>query len=292
MQTGNVETHRLEVRSKQRFEFGKNWQYFLRDLNEERIVAAEVSLRQMLDCEDLSGKTLLDVGSGSGLFSLAARRLGAKVLSFDYDPASVACASQLRDRFFSADQEWRIEQGSALDQEYLSGLGQYDVVYSWGVLHHTGQMWRALENITGSVKPGGKLFIAIYNDQGRMSDLWRLVKRTYNRAPRIIRPLILWPIGVFMVTGLTLVDIYKWRRPRIISKSGTTRGMSMWADIVDWIGGYPFEVASRSEITDFYEHRGFRLDRLVSCGRRLGCNQFVFTKVPSVTDRFHTPGKN
>lgn len=278
MHIRNVEADRPQLQTEPRFEFGKNWQRFLHDLNDARIEEAKLSLRQMLDCEDLAGKTFLDVGCGSGLFSLAARCLGAAVLSFDYDPESVVCTTQLKQRFYATDEQWQIEHGSILDLEYLHRLGQYDIVYSWGVLHHTGRMWTALENVTLLVKQDGRLFIAIYNDQGKKSDIWRFVKKTYNRAPGILRPAIVWPIGLFLVAGITLVDICRLQRPRIISRSGTARGMSVWTDVVDWIGGYPFEVASRDEIVGFYERRGFRLDRLLSCGRKLGCNQFVFGK--------------
>jgi 2-polyprenyl-6-hydroxyphenyl methylase/3-demethylubiquinone-9 3-methyltransferase len=268
----------MEFEVQDRFPFGRNWQRFLRLLNQERIEAAELSLRQMLDIESLEGMSFLDVGSGSGLFSLAARRLGAKVLSFDYDSASVACTNQLKRTFFPADRDWRIERGSALDQKYLRGLGSFDVVYSFGVLHHTGAMWDALENMAPLVKRHGKLFLAIYNDQGKMSDLWRFVKRTYNRTPQMLRFAILWPIGVFLVAGITIKDICRLQRPRTIFKSSSARGMSVWTDIADWVGGYPFEVASPNQIVDFYESREFRLDRLVCCGRKLGCNQYVFTK--------------
>jgi 2-polyprenyl-6-hydroxyphenyl methylase/3-demethylubiquinone-9 3-methyltransferase len=262
----------------ERFEFGRNWQRFLRSLDEARILEAEASLRSMLAIEDFNQKTFLDVGCGSGLFSLAARRLGARVFSFDYDPQSVACTLQLQNTFFPGDMEWQIERGSALDQSYLRKPGSFDVVYAWGVLHHTGAMWEALENMVPLVKQGGKLFIAIYNDQGKKSDIWRLVKRTYNRTPKSLRFLILWPIAASLLSGITLVDLYRLRKPRIASTHSSPRGMSLWIDIVDWVGGYPFEVASPNQIIDFYRRRGFCLDKLASCGRKLGCNQFVFTK--------------
>ena len=95
--------HKREVELGKRFEFGSNWEGFLNLLDDERIHLAEKSLKHMLEVEDLQGKTFLDVGSGSGLFSLAARNLCAQVLSFDYDPKSVACTSELQKRYFPDD---------------------------------------------------------------------------------------------------------------------------------------------------------------------------------------------
>src|SRR5262249_38045923 len=204
MPNESLQTQAADPESQLRFEFGANWRRFLRQLNQERVAAAELSLKEMLGCENLHGKKFLDVGSGSGLFSLAARRLGARVLSFDYDSESVACARELKRTFFPQDGEWRIEQGSVLDQDYLRSLGQFEVVYSWGVLHHTGAMWEALGNVETLVKEGGTLFIAIYNDQGIMSDFWLFVKRSYNRLPPSLRFVILWPMGAFFVSAMTL----------------------------------------------------------------------------------------
>ena len=161
-----ADQHEREIKSKTRFEFGKNWAAFLAHLSEERIAQAEESLREMLAVENLDGKTFLDIGSGSGLFSLAARRLGAKVFSFDFDSNSYACTKELKRRYFENDADWTIEQGSALDREYVESLGKFDIVYSWGVLHHTGEMWKGLENAELAVKDGGKFFVAIYNDTG------------------------------------------------------------------------------------------------------------------------------
>src|SRR5690606_102989 len=133
------------------------------------------------------GLRFLDIGSGSGLSSLAARRLGARVHSFDYDPESVACTAELRRRFFPGSPDWTVERGSALDAGYLRGLGSFDIVYSWGVLHHTGRMWEGLANAALPVAEGGRLFVAIYNDTGTQSRRWRWIKRTYNQLPRVTR---------------------------------------------------------------------------------------------------------
>jgi len=267
-----------EIAARERFAFGENWQRFLAILDDSRIISAEVSLRRMLEVPDLRGKRFLDIGCGSGLFSLAARRLGARVHCFDYDPQSVACARELRRRYFPEDPDWSIEEGSALDGTYLAGLGFFDVVYSWGVLHHTGQMWRALDNAGGLVSPSGKLFIAIYNDQGKISDRWRAVKRTYNRLPAGLRFLVTIPVLVHLFWRRTLKDILHGRPCETWRSTGKERGMSAWRDLIDWVGGLPFEVAKPEAILDFYLRRGFTLTRLTTCGGSLGCNEYVFVR--------------
>jgi SAM-dependent methyltransferase len=251
------------------FEFGANWRRFLRHLSEERIRGAEESLRERLGVMRLDGKTFLDVGCGSGLFSLAARRLGARVHSFDVDSESVACARELRERFFSSDPDWVVQSGSALDGSYLAALGPFDVVYSWGVLHHTGALWDALANVAGPVAPGGSLFLAIYNDQGWISGYWRAVKNVANRGPlgrwsmvALHAPYLL--VGRFLVRALT-------------GRRAPERGMSLWHDMIDWVGGFPTEMARPEQVFDFFHARCFVLRRLRTCGGRHGCNEFVFT---------------
>jgi 2-polyprenyl-3-methyl-5-hydroxy-6-metoxy-1,4-benzoquinol methylase len=272
--------HASEIASGERFAFGSNWARFLSVVDDQRIDRATSSLRDMLQCRDLNGRSFLDIGSGSGLFSLAARGLGATVHSFDYDPQSVACALELRRRYYPNDSAWMIESGSVLDADFISRLGLFDVVYSWGVLHHTGSMWKAIEHAMMPVAPDGKLCIAIYNDMGRQSARWQRIKQRYGHVPAPLKPL--YAIAVSAPTEMraaarALIDgrpqdyVYSWTR------YDQNRGMSRWHDIVDWVGGYPYECATIDAVAAFAAAHGLALDR-AKPGGGLGCNEFVFKR--------------
>lgn len=268
-----------EVAAGQRFEFGKNWERFLNVLDDERIARALQSLQEHLELDRLDGLRFCDVGSGSGLFSLAARRLGATVHSFDFDPSSVGCTQEMKRRYFAEDPNWTIQQASVLDADYLKSLGQFDVVYSWGVLHHTGAMWQAIENVTRLVAPNGRLFIALYNDQGWLSRMWLAVKRAYCCCT-----LGRWAMTAIWVPGffarMCIASLVAGRNK--FAAYHHERGMSPVHDWIDWIGGLPFEVAKPDDVIRFHEQRGFELLKLTPT-RSLGCNQFVFRRNDSAS---------
>jgi SAM-dependent methyltransferase len=245
----------------------------------------------------LQGRRFLDIGSGSGLFSLAAYRLGAEVTSFDYDADSVGCTQELRRREHASESRWQVEQGSVLDADYLASLGTYDVVYSWGVLHHTGQMWTAIDLASQRVAEQGTLWIALYNDQGVWSRVWAGVKQLYVRLPSWLRPVYVVVVGFpwastrvmakltarVLQLGFQGLNGGKVPPPMADRKAGLmasqrVRGMHWWYDLVDWIGGFPFEVAKPDDVVAFLRDRGFVLEQITTCGGNLGCNEFVFRR--------------
>ena len=267
------------------FAFGRNWQSFLAHaLNAERLDEAKKSLVAFCGAGAIQGKTFLDIGCGSGLFSLAAHALGAKrILSFDVDPQSVACTRLLWERA-GKPVAWEVRDGSILDPSLLSSLGAFDLVYSWGVLHHTGRMWDAIQNAASLVAPGGLLYIAIYNKaegwrlypDGRLgpSTFWVKEKRIYARLPWIVQNVIDYALIGLYVVMQTLMLRNPFRRMREHVK---LRGMSFRIDLKDWLGGYPYEYASVEEVTRFLADRGFVRENLLAPGGLLN-NEFLFRK--------------
>jgi 2-polyprenyl-6-hydroxyphenyl methylase/3-demethylubiquinone-9 3-methyltransferase len=268
------------------YDFGSNWWSFVEGhLTDERVEQAKKSLTDFLGVDDLRGKTFLDIGCGSGLFSLAAFLLGAeRVTSIDINPNSVRCCQTLRERAGKAD-HWEIREGSVLETIFVESLPQSDVVYSWGVLHHTGSMWEAIRNAAGRVSPGGSFYIAIYNtadgigiySDGRIGSarFWEFEKRWYVGLPAWGQSLVDGTAAV----GMIAVALLRLRNPvRMIEEHKTLRGMSWMVDIRDWLGGYPYEHATVAEIFRFMRDEfGYELKNLNSTNSLMN-NEFLFVR--------------
>lgn len=270
----------MNTSTEPRFGFGRNWQNYAKTLSEEQILAAMESLRTMLGVHDLSHLRVLDAGCGSGLFSLAACRLGAReVIGFDNDANCVSCAQDLNQQF-GPYTNWTVMQGDILDKKLPLRLGEFDIVYSWGVLHHTGNMWQALDNVCTLVRQCGTLFISIYNDQGRISRIWRIVKKIYVHSPITIKRImaIIW-YGV--VVSVRICSGLRYRKPIRVWFKGSERGMNLWYDVVDWIGGYPFETASAESLQRFFENRNFTLTN-VRLKSGSGCNELILKRTGEI----------
>lgn len=262
-----------------RFGFGQNWADFIEhNFTEERIEIARKHLLEVLKLDDLKGKTFLDIGCGSGLHSLGAFRSGAeKVISFDYDVNSVSTTKKLRD-FAGKPDNWDVMQGSVLDGELIKTLPEVDIVYSWGVLHHTGAMWDAITNAAIPVKHGGVFYIALYTTDVYINpppEKWLEIKQEYNKAgslrkrvmefsyayPRVIKP-----------------ELKKLRNPlKVMKEYKASRGMSFWTDVRDWLGGWPMEFAGIQETKDFAKDKlGMELVNIIA-GE--GNTEYVFRHV-------------
>lgn len=270
------------MQSKERFGFGQNWQAYLKQISlKESLEEATKHSRKFLGLESLEGMRFLDLGCGSGLFSLMAYRMGAsEVVSVDLDPQSVACAKWLREEEGSPS-NWKVLQGSALDEKFLKDLGEFSVVYSWGVLHHTGNMKKALDLSAQMVSPGGFYYIAIYNRAnpplpnifGRAA-VWVPLKKAYNRGGNIVKKLLIYleiirQFLVFTTRGKNFFTHIKTYQ--------TNRGMSWYRDVVDWVGGHPYEAATPGELFDLLKPHQMILTNLIST-ESLACNEFLYRR--------------
>lgn len=247
------------------FEFGRNWHDFIqKNFGEDRVEISKKHMLNFLGREILDGLDMIDIGCGSGLHSVAALEAGAKsVHGFDYDPNSVE-ATKFVQKQSGNPPNWTVEQGSVLDDAYMESLPQYDLVYSWGVLHHTGDVWHAVRNAAERVKPDGLFYIALYSADVQVDpppEFWLDVKRKYvSSGMHMRRYMELWYIWRFQINRkITRVPVFLWRAWRYKQN----RGMNMMTDIRDWLGGWPMEFVGDQETVDFVEKMGFKLENMV-----------------------------
>ena len=257
------------------FDFGQNWQAFSEaKLDRRRLDAAIQSLIDLIGLENIQGKTFLDIGCGSGLFSIAAAHCGARqIVAFDVNPTSVAVSQRNWERLrpeAAGIPQPHFTIGNILDEDFVTALGTFDIVYAWGVLHHTGSMWQAIEKATSLVNPQNGVFVtAIYNRHWT-SPIWKQIKRFYNLAPAPVQR-----IANYLFGALIYVGVWVTARENPLHKE---RGMDFWYDVIDWLGGYPYEYATIDEVIQFVEPMGFQITKITRPRGWTGCNEFVFQR--------------
>lgn len=265
-----------------RFNFGDNWESYAAGLTPEKVAEAEKGLRRLLGRERLDGMRLVDIGCGSGIHALAAVRMGAQVTAIDIDPQSVATTRKMLQQYAPPGAVWDAQLRSILDEGTIEG-GPFDIVYSWGVLHHTGQMWAAMDRAAGLVAPGGMLAIALYK-KTPLCGFWRVEKALYSRLPGWLRPVLTVPYAAAQCAAITVGGRNAWK---YIKDYKAQRGMDFWHDCIDWLGGYPYESASPAEVRDWAAGKGLKTTgewnvQPVSGHGILGsgCAEYVFSRPP------------
>jgi SAM-dependent methyltransferase len=260
------------------FEFGENWKNYSKTIDRKRIDAAIDGVKKLFP-EGLEGKTFLDIGSGSGLHSLAALSLGAtSVLAIDIDENSVGATRAVLSKY-APNSNWTARVVSIFDAS-PDEFGRFDIVYSWGVLHHTGDMWRAIERGSKFVRDGGQFALAIYSTT-KCDAMWKIEKRLYSKAPRPIQ----WGFRqLYMAAFLAARGLRRGDNPiAYLRDYSEMRGMNFSHDAHDWLGGYPYETATATELHDrvcrmgFTELRSFRLPVTIGLFGS-GCHEFVFQR--------------
>jgi predicted RNA methylase len=275
-----VSQNLLELES--HFSFGENWAEYAQKIDEKRIEEAEKSIVRLVGKEAIEGRTFLDIGCGSGLFSLAAVRLGARqLLAVDLDPQSVETTRRTLSRHVPG-ANWDCRQISVFDLDQ-STAGTFDVVYSFGVLHHTGAMYDAITKASKLVAPNGMLTLGLYG-KTPFCGMWRVEKRIYSRSPKWVQKVIAKVYVEVVRLRLALKgESLKKKREEYWKQ----RGMEMANDTHDWLGGYPYESISPKEIMGFMHGLGFEPVRsfVYPCIGLLGagCDEYSFTRKPVAT---------
>jgi 2-polyprenyl-3-methyl-5-hydroxy-6-metoxy-1,4-benzoquinol methylase len=265
----------LEVQT--HFSFGENWSRYAQKIDESRIAEAEKSLLRLVGREAIAGKSFLDIGCGSGLFSLAALRLGCrKLLAVDLDPKSVETTRKTLSQH-APESNWKCENISVFGLDPTE-LGSFDVVYSWGVLHHTGAMYKAIAKASEMVAPQGILTLALYG-KTPFCGMWRVEKKIYSRSPK-------WLQVIIETVYLEVVRVRLALKGESLAKRRESyfqqRGMDMYYDTRDWLGGYPYESISPDESMACMQRLGFEPIRsfVTPCIGLLGagCDEYSFVK--------------
>lgn len=263
------------------FAFGENWASYAASITEEEINQAERDLCRLLATDSLAGRDFLDIGSGSGVHSLAALRLGAKrVVACDIDPTSVRTTDAVL-RTFSPSNSYEVIERSVFELDPES-LGKFDVVYSWGVLHHTGDLAKALGIAASLVAPEGIFAFAIYR-KTLFCRLWKLEKKWYATAsPQTQAFARKVYMGAFALgLRLTARDM-----PTYVATYRSRRGMDFHHDVHDWLGGYPYESMSPAEVQRLLRRQRFAPLREFTANttaQRLGilgsgCDEYVYER--------------
>jgi SAM-dependent methyltransferase len=263
---------------KRMFAFGKNWASYARSVDETAIEEAEKGLLKLIPKADLRGRSFLDIGCGSGIHALAASRLGvSRIVAIDIDPDSVAITKAMLSGY-NATAPWKAEQAGVLDLD-PARYEKFDIVYSWGVLHHTGDMWDAVSRAASVVAPGGLFAFSLYRST-RSDAFWKAEKRWYSHAS---------PLAQRMARGCLIAAYrlaYAGRFKNYVENYKSMRGMSFRHDIHDWLGGYPYETALAPEVDERMKMLGFVAERVFAREKTRGllgsgCDEYVYRRLAS-----------
>jgi len=266
------------LKDKKHFAFGENWDLYSRQIDSRHIENSKKDFIGLTHLDCLEGMKVLDIGSGSGIHSLSMMLLGCKnLVSLDYDFDSVSTTKRvLSGKIFKGD--YQVIQADILKHIPELDGHTFDLVYSWGVLHHTGDMMKGIDESVRYVKPGGLIALALYR-KTLFCSFWKIEKFIYSKSPKLLQRVVqksyelVFALHTYLKTGQTFGS-YKHD---YLQK----RGMEFSRDVHDWLGGYPYESIDPKYLIQYMQLMGFSLVNSNIAKKQIGilgsgCDEFLF----------------
>jgi ubiquinone/menaquinone biosynthesis C-methylase UbiE len=175
--------------------YGKLWDKYETDeyIKEAYRIIESRFKNNEFDLSVLKGKTILDMGCGSGRYTIALTKTGAeKVYGIDLGKESIRKAALIAEK--SGIRNIEFDVGSVLDLPYEDNL--FDFIYSNGVLHHTENLEQGINELYRTLKPGGESFLYLYADGGIFWYSRKKMPRVMKKIPQSYTMAILDLLGM------------------------------------------------------------------------------------------------
>jgi 2-polyprenyl-6-hydroxyphenyl methylase/3-demethylubiquinone-9 3-methyltransferase len=214
--------------------------------------------------EGVKGKNVLDGGSGSGMVSVGFALLGANVTGVDITPQCVENGKRNAERF-GVQCRFFCKDLTDLDL----GNERFDIVYSWGVIHHSEDARKSFSNLAKHLKPGGEMVLAVYL-KTYLSGFWNFSRVFYQKAPK-------WFQSIFRESGSCFLNGVDFIKKLIFGKSRyMLRGTNNKELINDWFGVPHRTFHSYDEVFQWFRENGLNY-KLVNpaTGRFKSTSNFV-----------------
>ena len=213
--------------------------------------------------EGVKGKKVLDAGSGSGMVSIAFAVMGASVTGVDI---TSKCIENGRKRAKAFGVECRFVQS---DLTMLDLHEDFDIIYSWGVLHHTADAKASFFRLVEHLRPGGEIIIAVYL-RTAFSSFWNFSRVFYQSSPGFAKT-------AFRRSASVLLNGYDAVRKALMKKERyMLRGTSNEELVNDWFGVPHRTFHTYTEVYEWFREKGLDY-RLVNpaTGRFKSTSNFV-----------------
>ncbi len=219
---------------------------------------------QELFPEGVKCKRVLDGGSGSGMISVAFAVMGADVTGVDVTPKCVENGCKNADLFGV---QCRFLKRNLLSLDLCGET--FDIIYNWGVLHHTQDARKSFTNLAKHLKPGGEMIVAVYL-KTVLSGFWNFLRIFYQESPQVFKTLFLNTGSIFL-NGVDYFNNLFFNKERYMM-----RGTNNKEILNDWFGVPYRTFHTYEEVFEWFRENGLEYQLVNSAtGRFKSTSNFV-----------------